>query len=131
MGFDISIRWKVWVPILVLLSINCNGLKAQGNLQFSQVYTFGDQFISTGPFATYLYTPEYIVPPNKVWKIEARTLGTGGSVFQFLINEKSVEGVSDCVIWLKQGDTIKYRKYPSYNNVNDVFLSIVEFNIVP
>lgn len=72
MDFDMPIRCTVWVSILVFSSITCNCIKAQGESQCSQVHTFGDQFTYTGPFATYIYMPEYIVHPNKVWKIEAK-----------------------------------------------------------
>jgi hypothetical protein len=132
MDFKISMRRTRWIIIMLLIAITSKSLHAQGNLQFNQVHTFGEAFIPISPFDTYYYTPEHVVPPNKVWKIEARTNVAGqGGAFQFLVNETPVELVSDCVIWLKQGDTIKYRRYSTFNNINFVFISILEFNIVP
>lgn len=117
------------LQILILLVLGYYPLMAQGNLQFNQVHTFGGQLLNSCYGGNYFCSQEYTVPNNKVWKIEARTLPAGGG-FQFLINELAVDGFSDCVIWLKAGDVIKYRRSNTIYQT-DYFLSVIEFNIVP
>jgi hypothetical protein len=123
--------------ILIVISIFLViGIKAQGNLQFSQVITYsGNMSGSANPQSSYtLNGPSWTVPANKVWKIENSspiTMVING--FQFLPN-------TDKVIWLKANDVFRFSFSGFCNNSQmagscsvgtDYFISIIEFNVVP
>jgi len=138
----------------ILISISC--VFAQGNLQFNQVLTFGGNLSASGCNWSTIYdtSQSWIVPQNKVWKIEHKTRVIEGGLLQFLINntlmfdlfEKTVQPVPGAIgyamtvdnapIWLKSGDAIKFQASMNVGNAcnsfsKPYFISIIEYNIVP
>jgi len=125
---------------------------AQGNLQFNQVLTYsGSLTVSTGPWGgNSADGPQWVVPVNKVWKIENKTRTPNGWL-NFLINGNTITdfyertnaynysaiAIDNSPIWLKANDVIKFNISGTCPNGNgctvngNYSISIIEYNIVP
>ena len=106
--------------LIVSLLVFTMLVKAQGNLQFNAVKTYG----GSGNSAT------WTVPSNKVWKIEYAMITINLNYGAFAINGISVLGSGNTPqpIWLKAGD---YCAFINSFSANPYFISIIEFNIIP
>ena len=119
-----------------------NFVNAQGNLQFNQLLTFQgtlDVAVANGGICNFCSadSPQWIVPANKIWKIESissptATVSTCGK--GVLLRNSISLNESIGVIYAKSGDVLKFR----YNNGScngygtyEYSISIIEFNIVP
>ena len=91
---------------------------SQGNLQFNQVLTYS---AVTCPNCNQPIGP---VPVGKVWKIEFKEGGGCLNVNGMLLS------LTQLPCWLKSGDYVALNGYNSTTTQN-IFVSIVEFNIVP
>jgi hypothetical protein len=130
-------------------------VSAQGNLQFNQVLTFTGYMTSSCPQAYCTATassPIWVVPQNKVWKIEYKSRTDGGGA-RFYLNAVSMvdlwdritsggswgftsTAVDNAPLWLKANDEIHFQASAPGNNggasVNHPYIiSIIEYNIVP
>ena len=134
-----NVTMKKFILFCSLLFVT-KGVFAQGNLQFNQVLTYN------GAIGTYLglssLSATYTVPTGKVWKIETKSITS--SSLTFLINGRTFRDVEvrysgfgsgtmvfysiSNPIWLKAGDYINFN---STAYVDDYFISIIEYNIVP
>ena len=112
---------------LAILAISVFAAQAQGNLQFNQVK------VITGVLGNYSTSQNYVVPENKVWKIEFFTSPAG-----IIINDQpsntgyDFSGYSgQCPIWLGQGDRVKAACWTVTGGSAGFALSIIEFNVIP
>ena len=103
--------------------------KAQTGLVFSQCLTFnGDSYTGAGGIQ---YSPEYVVPEGKVWKIEYAYVDNNcANICNYLMvnNYTSVPLIANFhtfPVWVKSGDVIKIR---SSSSTSDYFVTILEFN---
>lgn len=115
---------------------------AQGNLQFNQVLTYSGTINCTNPVQQFRSCsgPVWIVPSNKVWKIEFKTRTPTGFL-RFTINDYSLGDIlignsitlDNSPIWLKSNDEIKFLLDGLFNgNISgNYFISILEYNIIP
>lgn len=90
---------------------------SQGNLQFNQVLTFG------GTLCASCNQPVGTVPAGKVWKIEFKE---GGGLLN--VNGMNLS-LNQLPCWLKNGDIVALNGNNS--STQNIFVSIIEFNIVP
>jgi hypothetical protein len=111
---------------------------AQGNLQFNQVISYSQLYNTSSGGGVYTFSsPSYVVPENKVWKIEKFCMTKFTADFGYLIVNNAYQLRPDDVnsgpIWLKAGDQISATTSTSgggnYNGT--FFISIIEFNVVP
>jgi hypothetical protein len=132
--------------ILVLFAmIICNNIFAQGNLQFNQVKTFNGTLPNYDSLGTTVLSSSstWIVPANKVWKIETKTI-TDGCLFLYINGSKyndlyvsfagsgyGVSAYNSAPIWLKAGDQILFNASCGGIGSRPFFISIIEFNITP
>jgi hypothetical protein len=129
-------------------------VSAQGNLQFNQVLTYGGNLSANG-YNQQLdeSSPTWIVPQDKVWKIEHKTRTAKVMPLRFLVNNTPVWDmyektiwlgssasnsmvVDNSPIWLKSGDILKFNCniWAGTNSSGfdeDYFISIIEYNIIP
>jgi hypothetical protein len=123
-------------------------VKAQGNLQFSQVITQTGNLSVSSPCQSQS-SATLTVPSNKVWKIESMSRCNplfylnGGNVNTCYYNNDRFNNstatsmaIDNAPIWLKAGDAINFNLTLSCNaNPGLVsysyFISIIEYNIVP
>ncbi len=119
----------------MLLFIGFTG-KAQGNLQFNQVLTFGglsNAGALSSNLTNYLYSsPPYTVPSGKVWKIENVNVSNANQ--NIVVNNLFVGPVPTGLngtspLWLKAGDVIRLAQ--STSTAYTHFFSIIEFNVIP
>jgi hypothetical protein len=103
---------------------------SQGNLQFNQVLTYTSQIPKSGFGST------YTVPNGKVWKIESISadgpakMSINGNGVPFYFNATTPSrGVFP--FWLKSGDNIYLYDFGGGVGSYGVFISIIEFNIIP
>lgn len=127
----------------VCLFMICMLGKAQGNLQFNQVITY----TGTGTGSHSYISPSWIVPNNRVWKIEAATASVSSSSSSSSVQMNSGNGLcsfklmsagvyssfSPFPIWLKAGDEILLQASGGCCSILsfNYGISIIEFNIVP
>lgn len=138
--------------LLILITLNCHFKStAQGNLQFNQVLTYqGGISYSAGQNQGYSVNgPQWTVPQNKVWKVEAKSRTPEGSL-KFMINgfnhndlyERKDIGnnyfalaIDDSPIWLKSNDVINFYASGtcgwSCSGSATYSITIIEYNIVP
>ena len=90
---------------------------SQGNLQFNQVLTYSAVICSN------CNQPIGPVPVGKVWKIEFKEGGGCLNVNGMVLS------LTQLPCWLKSGDVVALSG--NYSSTQNVFVSIVEFNIVP
>jgi hypothetical protein len=90
---------------------------SQGNLQFNQVLTF------SGTLCASCNQPVGTVPAGKVWKIEFKE---GGGLLN--VNGMNLS-LNQLPCWLKNGDIVALNGNNS--STQYIFVSIIEFNIVP
>jgi hypothetical protein len=102
-------------------------VKAQNNLQFSQVLTYSGTAASNGQSIS------LTVPSGKVWKIETIERDAG-AYLNFNLNGKFAQGVPNRYpIWLKAGDVFNIQLSGGYNQAPvaaNYWISIIEFNVV-
>lgn len=105
---------------------------AQFNLQFNQVITYSGKIVENDS------TIAWIVPANKVWKIESMTNLQNYCNASFILNgipiKNNIYGSTYVEnyyspIWLKAGDLIKYKVLCS--TPLTYYLSIIEYNLIP
>jgi len=142
------------LTLLIVMVLSQYHSYAQGNLQFNQVFTFGGNLAANG-YNQQLdeSSPTWIVPQDKVWKIEHKTRTTKVMPLRFLVNNTPVWDmyektiwlgpsasnsmvVDNSPIWLKAGDIVKFNcnmwATQSSSGFNeDYFISIIEYNIIP
>lgn len=118
--------------IIVLVTTNYSF--SQGNLQFNQVYNYlGSTIPVYGPGGQVTHwSITYIVPQNKVWKIEYMI----GNQSQYLyINDLFASNIiingtqTLPAIWVRAGNTLKIGTGSSVQT--NYHINIVEFNIIP
>lgn len=111
--------------ILALISLFSLVVKAQGNLQFNQVFTYNG-FMGQCEDGT-----TWTVPSGKVWKLEHFT-----STWLIINGGRAANSDhNNGAIWLKPGDTVKYSA-AAYGSCccgaqTNYVISIIEFNVVP
>jgi hypothetical protein len=127
------------VFLIAILSIFAIVSKAQGNLQFNQVLTYGGfvggQIVPNGSFSINS-TDIWEVPMGKVWKLEN---WTSTDNIQLLINDILFISKYDRVLWLKPGDRVRFNYFGGCSGgpggcfivSASYFISILEFNVVP
>lgn len=139
---------NIFLAIIISLSYS---IFSQGNLQFSQVLTYqGSISYSAGQNQGYSVNgPQWTVPQNKVWKIEAKSR-TPDVNLKFMINgishndlyeRKDVSNsyyalaIDDSPIWLKSNDVINFYASGtcgwSCSGAVNYSISIIEYNIIP
>jgi hypothetical protein len=116
---------KMKYVIALLFALTFSKIDAQ-NLQFSQVLTLTGQVNGSNQTALVGTVPE-----GKVWKIES--LNNLGSSKYFEVNGIGITTPNSSwptqfPIWLKSQDNLSCR---SNSNVQEYFVSIIEFTIVP
>ena len=126
----------ILLTLCSLLFVPCSN--AQGNLQFNQVISYSQLYNTSLVGGVYTFSsPSYVVPENKVWKIEkfCMTKFTADFGYLFVNNASQLrpDDVNSGPIWLKAGDQISATTSTSgggnYNGT--FFISIIEFNIIP
>jgi len=138
--------------ILIFFLFISKFLFAQGNLQFNQVINLEVATTVTSTTGTTKDSVEFIIPANKVWKIESVTATSSTSnnlnvnvcarLFvddMFLYNGYPASGPIYSLVsfpfWLPSG-THKFKIQMSgqvcgINTIQKGFLSVIEFNVVP
>lgn len=145
------------LTLLVVMVFSHFSSSAQGNLQFNQVLTFTGYITGScqGPYCNVTASsPIWVVPQNKVWKIEYKSRTDGGAGFRFFLNAVSFVdlfdraantaswgyssiAVDNAPLWLKANDEIHFQASDNGNQWGGVTLnrpyiiSIIEYNIVP
>ena len=119
------------------LGISANSF-GQGNLQFNQVITYQGVIDLGGPCYCGAFSPEWVVPAGKIWKIESissptATVTTCG-VGSLMRNGFSLRESSG-TIYAKSGDVLKFYYYNTTAcnpfGAYTYSISIIEFNIIP
>lgn len=154
------------INLLVLISITCI---SQNNLQFNQVLTYTGILGSAANGNAYVYDSSgtWVVPTNKVWKIESISnfsnnvipvlaAGTPEDInanLSFILNDIPIKiranykssWVTNSTtaqpnqytenyfspIWLKAGDSIKFKGKFYFKLELSYYISIIEYNLVP
>ena len=112
---------------------------SQGNLQFNQVVSYSQAFNTSSSGSLYSFTsPLYTVPTGKVWKIEKFLMHKNVTIPSgwLVVNSGAklfTDEVNSGPVWLKAGDEFVATVSQSggSNFSGDVFISIIEFNVVP
>jgi hypothetical protein len=147
------------LTLLIVIVLSQYHSYAQGNLQFNQVLTFTGYITGScqvafqgGSCNVTVSSPIWVVPQNKVWKIEYKSRTDGGGA-RFYLNAVSMvdlwdritsggswgftsTAVDNAPLWLKANDEIHFQASAPGNNggasVNHPYIiSIIEYNIVP
>ena len=140
------------LTLLVVMEFSHFSSLAQGNLQFNQVLTYTGHIIGSCPQAWCTATassPIWVVPQNKVWKIEYKTRTDGGGARFYLNGVSMVDvyeryhnnggasiAIDNAPVWLKANDEVHFQASAAGNqyvggSVNHPFIiSIIEYNIV-
>jgi hypothetical protein len=140
------------LTLLIVMVLSQYHSYAQGNLQFNQVLTFTGYITGSCQVAypgascnVTASSPIWVVPQNKVWKIEYKSRTDGGAHFKFFLNAVSIvdllerAAVDNAPLWLKANDEIRFEAYAATTNYNQsgatvnipYVISIIEYNIVP
>jgi len=140
--------------IILTITLFTFSSQAQGTLQFNQVVTImNDTTFSiseyNGSGSSYVYNFNlYTVPPNKVAKLikidNVTSTNASGSclsnIFQFTLNNVNIDPDKLSGIWVKGGDQMKFDAYQEIGQHiygsscvqnNHIFLSLIEYNIIP
>jgi len=132
------------LTLLIVMVLSQYHSYAQGNLQFNQVLTFTGYMTGScsGNYCTATASsPIWVVPQNKVWKIEYKSRTDGGHT-RFYLNAVSMvdiwtsTAVDNAPLWLKANDEIYFQASATAGgggtSVNHPYIiSIIEYNIVP
>lgn len=135
------------LTLLVVMEFSHFSSLAQGNLQFNQVLTYTGYIIASCPQAwctASASSPIWVVPQNKVWKIEYKSRTDGGGA-RFYLNGVSMADVyeryhgaggasiaiDNAPVWLKANDEIHFEASGTYSVNHPFIISIIEYNIVP
>jgi hypothetical protein len=147
------------LTLLIVIVLSQYHSYAQGNLQFNQVLTFTGYITGScqvafqgGSCNVTVSSPIWVVPQNKVCKIEYKSRTDGGAHFQFFLNAVpmvdlfdrvagyySSTAVDNAPLWLKANDEIRFEASAATTNYNQsgvtvnrpYIISIIEYNIVP
>jgi hypothetical protein len=121
--------------VLCLVSTLCYG---QGNLQFSQVLTYSQNFnlVGCGTNLCSWSGSLYTVPSGKAWKIENFAANGQADIVMTLNSTVNINTNNTFPIWLKSGDIIQVKKLCGSGascslQSGSFFISIIEFNIIP
>lgn len=126
---------KKLLTLFIILIGTCVVIKAQGNLQFSQVVRYKYSTSATGQGSVGV-TSTFTVPANTVWKIES-VYGGGNNVFldgQLVTTTTTNSGIAGFPLWLGAGT---YQIAINNGNQNlgtysySAIVSGLQFNIVP
>lgn len=116
---------KAILPLIVvsLILLTSNGVNAQYNLQFNQVYSY------SGGLGAGAYSPAWTVPTGYVWKVES--VNSNENFVKVNINgtDVAVPVNFKCPFWLKPGDSISMHNTDGGSGGKTYYISIVEFKL--